>query len=318
MKRSFPVYVRVPLLMVIFYGLIEYFVDSGDKPAFVAHPEILILYGLFIFVLIAIEIVVAASRKILDRLMTDEERLEKERLEAMPISQQEWYKKMMKILTRSKSIEEEKSIEMDHEYDGIKELDNDLPPWWIYLFYVTIIFSFVYLVKYHMMGGDTQHDEYVKENEKALLAIEEYKKTAPDLLTVDQVVMLTDAADLAKGKALFEANCVACHMADGGGGIGPNLTDEYWILGGDIKDIFQTISEGGRDGKGMVPWKTQFKPTEIQQVASYVKSLTGTTPANPKAPEGDKYEEPTNKESTAETVVEEETTEEKTVEEVRE
>lgn len=289
MKKFFPIYVRIPLLMVLFYGLVEYFVDSGNKPAFVEYPEVLVLYLLFVFVLIAIEIMGAASRNIVNRLMTPEERAEKERLDNLPITESAWYKKMMKALTRSKAIEEEKEIELDHDYDGIRELDNDLPPWWKYLFYATIIFSFVYLIKYHLMDGDNQIEELNKEIAQAEIEIEEYKKTAPDMLTADQVVLLTDPADIAAGKAIFQQNCIACHGPEGGGGIGPNLTDDYWILGGDIKQVFTTISEGGRDGKGMVPWKGQFKPTEIQKIASFVKSLRGTNPANPKQPEGDLY-----------------------------
>ena len=101
-----------------------------------------------------------------------------------------------------------------------------------------------------------------------------------------------EAADMSAGEKIFQANCVACHMADGGGGIGPNLTDEYWILGGGIKNVFNTISEGGRDGKGMVAWKQTLKPVEMAQVASYVLTLGGTTPANPKEPQGDIWVDP--------------------------
>lgn len=104
---------------------------------------------------------------------------------------------------------------------------------------------------------------------------------------------MSDASDLSAGKAVFESMCIACHMADGGGGIGPNLTDKHWILGGDIKSVFKTVSEGGRSGKGMIAWKSQLKPIEIAQVSSYVLSLQGTTPANPKAPEGDIWESET-------------------------
>jgi len=124
------------------------------------------------------------------------------------------------------------------------------------------------------------------------LAIEEYKKTAKDLIDASTVELLTDPADITAGLNIFQANCVACHKADGGGGIGPNLTDNYWILGGGIKNVFNTISEGGRSGKGMVPWKNDFKPSEIAQVASYVLSLQGTTPAEPKEPEGDLWTDP--------------------------
>src|SRR5690606_11513047 len=306
MKRFFPIYVRVPLLIAIFYGLVEYLIDSGDKPSYVKYPETLILYLLFIFVLIAIEIMNSASKNIINQLMSPEERAEKARLEEQSIFESAWYKKLMKTLTKSKSIQEEKDIELDHDYDGIKELDNVLPPWWVFLFYVTIIFGVVYLAKYHLFGGDSQVVEFEKTMAQAKIDIEEYKKNAPDLLTVDNVVLLTDASDLAAGKEIFDQNCVACHAADGGGGIGPNLTDNYWILGGDIKDIFTVISEGGRDGKGMVPWKSQIKPSDIQKVASYIKSLVGTTPANPTEAEGDLYEEElVAEEGTTEDVAEE-------------
>jgi len=128
--------------------------------------------------------------------------------------------------------------------------------------------------------------------EVARLEIEEYKKTAKDLVDINTVELLTDAADLAAGKKIFEVNCVVCHMADGGGGIGPNLTDDNWILGGGIKNVFNTIAEGGRDGKGMVSWKPVLKPLEMAQVSSYLLTFVGTTPANPKAPEGDIWVDP--------------------------
>ncbi|NNK71261.1 MAG: c-type cytochrome, partial [Flavobacteriaceae bacterium] len=123
-------------------------------------------------------------------------------------------------------------------------------------------------------------------------AIEEYKKTAKDLVDINTVEVLTEASDLSSGKRIFETNCVACHMSDGGGGIGPNLTDENWILGGGIKNVFKTVSEGGRDGKGMIAWKMSLKPLEIAQVSSYVLQFEDTTPANPKAAEGDIWVNP--------------------------
>lgn len=289
MKKYFPAYVRVPLLFFAFYGIIEFAVDSGDRPAFISNPYILILLAFFLFLLIVLETVGGAVKQVLFRLMTPEEREEKERLDNLPLKEHEWYKKLMKKLTKTKSIDEEHELVMNHEYDGIKELDNDLPPWWTYLFYATIIFSVVYLAKYELFGGYTQIDEYNKKMELARIQIEEYKKNAPDLLTADQVTVLTEPADIAAGQALFETNCVACHKADGGGSIGPNLTDEYWILGGSIKDIFNTIMEGGRDGKGMIAWKQQIKPSDIQKISSYIITLQGTNPPDAKAPEGDKY-----------------------------
>jgi cytochrome c oxidase cbb3-type subunit 3 len=130
------------------------------------------------------------------------------------------------------------------------------------------------------------------EMARAEKEIEEYKKNSKNLVDASTVELLTDASDLKAGEAIFESKCVACHMSDGGGGIGPNLTDEYWILGGGIKNVFKTVSEGGRDGKGMVPWNTSLSPLEIAQVSSYVLGFQGTTPANPKDPEGELYVDP--------------------------
>jgi len=289
MKRFFPVYVRVPLLFMLFFILVESFIGSGDQPAFIQYPSVLLLLCLFVFVQIAVEIVVAAVNRVTDALLTPEEKAEKERLDNLPLSQTQGFKKLMNFLTKTKAQQDESTIELDHNYDGIKELDNDLPPWWIYLFYATIIFGVVYLIRFQLLGEDNQIQELNKEMAAAKIQVEEYKKTAPDMLTVDQVTVLTDASDIAAGKVIFDNNCVACHRADGGGGIGPNLTDQYWILGGDIKDIFHTIMEGGRDGKGMVAWKAQIKPSDIQKVASYILTLQGTNPADAKAPEGDLY-----------------------------
>ena len=124
------------------------------------------------------------------------------------------------------------------------------------------------------------------------------------MVDVTTVTLLTESSDLSAGKNIFTQNCVACHKADGGGGIGPNLTDEYWILGGGIKDVFQTISEGGRDGKGMVSWKSELKPLEMAQVASYVLQFQGTIPAEPKAAEGEIWINPENSDDSKELLFE--------------
>lgn len=288
MKKLFPVYVRVPLLFALFFFGIEWLVGGTPKaPAFLEQPVVLILLGLFLFALIAVEIVASATNKVIDRLLTPEERQEKERLANLSISESPWMKKVMKRITRTKGIEEEGTLLLNHDYDGIKELDNDLPPWWVGLFYMTVIFSIVYLFRFEVFGGDNQIAEFEKEMIRAQEQIDEYKKTAKDLITAEDAKYLTDPADLAQGKQLFETNCVACHMSDGGGGIGPNLADDYWILGGGIKNIFHTISEGGRDGKGMVAWKASIKASDIEKITSYVVTLNGTTPASPKEPEGD-------------------------------
>jgi cytochrome c oxidase cbb3-type subunit 3 len=284
--RNIPSWIRVPVVFFIILGAVEFFIDSGNKPAFIEYPAVMLFLLLVLLILIAIEAIIGALENVMLHKL-DEEAKARFLAEKENTFEFTWLKNTYKKLLGTKSIEEESEIILDHNYDGIKELDNNLPPWWLYGFYISIIFAIVYLLRFHVFNGYTQIDEYETELAEAREAIEAYKKTAKDLVDVNTVTLLTEAADLKAGKTIFETNCVACHMADGGGGIGPNLTDDHWILGGGIKNVFRTVSEGGRSGKGMIAWKQQLKPLEIAQVASYVLSLQGTTPANPKAAEGD-------------------------------
>jgi cytochrome c oxidase cbb3-type subunit 3 len=286
MKDLLPSWIRVPVVFFIIFGAVEFFIDSGEQPAFIKHPAVILFLLLILLILIAIEIIVSALENIMLHKLDDEAK-------AIFLAEKEksfkftWLKETYQNLLGQTPIEDEAEIILDHNYDGIKELDNNLPPWWIYGFYASIVFAAVYLLRYHVFSGPTQIDELETELADARIAIETYKKTAKNLVDINTVTQLTEAADLSAGKTIFETNCVACHMADGGGGIGPNLTDPNWILGGDIKSIFKTVSEGGRSGKGMIAWKQQLKPLEMAQVSSYVLTFEGTTPANPKAPEGD-------------------------------
>ena len=286
MKDLVPSWIRVPVVFFIIFGAIEFFIDSGEQPAFIKYPAVILFLLLILLILIAIEVIVSALENIMLHKLDDEAK-------AIFLAEKEksfkftWLKETYQNLLGQTPIEEEGEIILDHNYDGIKELDNNLPPWWIYGFYASIVFAAVYLLRYHVFSGPTQIDELETELADARIAIEAYKKTAKNLVDINTVTELTEAADLSAGKTIFETNCVACHMADGGGGIGPNLTDPNWILGGDIKSVFKTVSEGGRSGKGMIAWKQQLKPLEMAQVSSYVLTFEGTTPANPKAPEGD-------------------------------
>ena len=242
---------------------------------------------------IAIEIIAASLRNILYGGLDSKA---KELFEAAEAEKREnrfsGIKKIYFKLLGSKPGEDESEIILDHNYDGIKELDNKLPPWWVYMFYATIVFAVVYLIRFEVLDEYDQIDEYEIAVAEAKVAIEEYKKTAIDLVDASTVELLTDASDLSAGKAIFTNYCVVCHKADGGGGIGPNLTDSNWILGGGIKNVFNTIYEGGRDGKGMVSWKSELKPSEIAQVGSYLLTFEGTTPAEPKVAEGDIWVNP--------------------------
>jgi cytochrome c oxidase cbb3-type subunit 3 len=285
MKKLIPSYVRVPLIFAMVFIAMEYFIDSGNQPAFIKYPMVMLFLGVFLFLLIAIEIVMSAVDNVTYHLLTEEQKKQLEEAQSISFTESEFYKGLVKKLTLSKEIEQEADVMLSHNYDGIKELDNVLPPWWVYLFYGTIIFAGIYLVRYEILGSDNQAQEFDKEVAEAKIAVDEYNKTAPDMMNKEKVTLLTDASSIAAGKEIFTKNCVACHRPDAGGQIGPNLTDDMWINGGGIKNVFKTIIEGGRDGKGMISWKATIKPSDIQKVASYVLSLQGSKPVNPKPTE---------------------------------
>jgi cytochrome c oxidase cbb3-type subunit III len=194
-------------------------------------------------------------------------------------------------LTDAVPIERESEVMTDHEYDGIRELDNNLPPWWIYGFYGTIIFAFVYLFDYHVFGtSPLQLEEYKTELAEAELEKNSRLKEVAASVDEETVIALTDAAALASGKNLYIKNYTTCHGQGGEGLVGPNLTDVYWIHGGGIKNVFKTIKYGVPE-KGMIAWQTQLNPESMQKVASYILTLQGTKPANPKDPQGEEWKE---------------------------
>ena len=171
---------------------------------------------------------------------------------------------------------------LDHEADGIRELDNKLPRWWVWLFYGTIGFAAFYLIYYHVLGGPLMADEYRKE----MKAGEAIKSAAMNTFEQNLATLAPskDPQVLSNGKATFLKLCAPCHRADGGGLVGPNLTDDYWIHGSNFVDNVNTIWNGVPQ-KGMVTWKGTLKPSEVLAVASYIYTLRGTRPPNPKPPE---------------------------------
>jgi cytochrome c oxidase cbb3-type subunit 3 len=201
--------------------------------------------------------------------------------------------------------EEEKAKLMgNHSYDGITELDNFMPPWLQWVFVSTIVVAVIYFVHYTVLGtGATGIEEYQEELRIEALAAEVRKATQAAGIDENSVVFDESQGAISAGKTIFESNCAACHAADGGGGVGPNLTDEYWLHGGSINDVFTVVKYGVIE-KGMIPWQDQLSPEQMQQVASYILTLKGTAPANPKAPQGEPYsgtpsETPTAADSTA-------------------
>jgi cytochrome c oxidase cbb3-type subunit 3 len=210
-----------------------------------------------------------------------------------------FWKRSLKTLTAVVPIEKEDSIDLGHSYDGIRELDNRLPPWWLYGFYATIAIGIAYMWYYHVYTDWTSQGEYQEEVRIAEVKKADFLQNMALQVDETNVEMLTSEVSLANGKKLFTSLCVAGHAADGGGGIGPNFTDNYWIHGGSIKDIFKTVKYGVPE-KGMISWQDQLNPVQMHEVSSYIKTLTGTTPAAPKDPQGDLYEEKAPEEAPAE------------------
>lgn len=193
-------------------------------------------------------------------------------------------KKLNKILTDGVAIEDEHQILIDHEYDGIQELDNNLPPWWVWLFYISIIWAVFYLIHYHVTKtGDNQIQEYEKVMIAKKAEVEEYLKFMAMNVDETSATLMEDSGDLKEGKSIFDQNCVACHLSDGSGKIGPNLTDKYWIYGYDVKELFGVIKYG--TANGMPEHASKLKPTQIQQVASYILHFTPVEGGA--APQGD-------------------------------
>ncbi|MBP6432509.1 MAG: c-type cytochrome, partial [Ferruginibacter sp.] len=195
-----------------------------------------------------------------------------------------------KFFTKAVPVEKEADFLLDHDYDGIKELDNALPPWWKYGFYITIVVGIIYLFNFHGFGnGKNPTQEYMAEMDKAKIEKEIFEANNKDKIDEANVPM-ANADGIGAGKKIYETKCVACHGAKGEGGAGPNLTDNFWLHKGSLNDIYNTIKVGYPD-KGMQSWATEFTPKEMSLIASYVKTLHGTNPPNGKAPQGDLFTE---------------------------
>ncbi|NDA61357.1 MAG: hypothetical protein EBX50_04870 [Chitinophagia bacterium] len=193
-----------------------------------------------------------------------------------------WWDKINKF----KPVQEESNIDLGHDYDGIRELDNRLPPWWLYGFYACIVFAVVYLYRFHVShSAPLSGEEYQLAVIQAAADKEAYLAKAANKVDENTIMYQSSPDYLAGGQKIFTTACAPCHLADGGGSVGPNLTDDFWLHGGTIKDIFKTIKYGYPE-KGMKSWQDDYTPSQIAQLASFVKSLHGTHPAKPKDPQG--------------------------------
>lgn len=197
-----------------------------------------------------------------------------------------WTRLRKKYWEDAVPIEKEAEIISDHAFDGIRELDNRLPPWWVNMFILTVIWAVGYMYYYHWGGnGPSQKQEYDTEVEKAKKEIAMALANQANLVDEANVTMLEDNGLIGQGELIFKSSCASCHDITLKGGVGPNLTDEYWIHGGGIKNVFKTIKYGVPD-KGMIAWQATLRPADIQKVASYIISKQGSNPPDPKAPQG--------------------------------
>ena len=209
------------------------------------------------------------------------------RLYELPTVHDTWSGKVLGLLIGDARLVtgEHKDEQMAHNYDGITEFDNDLPPWWKYGFYFTIVFAIGYLYYYQVAKiGQLQTAEYETEMQQGALLV---SAAAADPNKLTTYAALTAPAELGAGQSLFATNCAPCHGASAEGKVGPNLTDDYWLHGGEINHIYKTI-KFGVSSKGMVAWKGKLAGKQILQVASYIRSLHGSKPANAKPPQGEK------------------------------
>lgn len=262
-----------------------YFYERGFSIALLAVAGVVILGALW-----ALTHLLNMMVKVQQFKIYQEQGLEAYLEETKKAPQESFWQRMYKRWTQVVPVEKEQDILFDHEFDGIRELDNRLPPWWVALFVITVIFAGVYMIYYHVSGaGPSSTEEYAMEVKQAEEAVQAFLAKQANKVDETTVVALTDPQDISLGKTIWDANCVACHGAGGEGGVGPNMADEYWIHGGTIKDIFRTIKYGVPE-KGMIAWQTQLRPSDMQRVASFILTLQGTNPPNPKAPEGEKMD----------------------------
>ncbi|WP_221393850.1 c-type cytochrome [Dyadobacter sp. NIV53] len=247
----------------------------------VSGTEILlcVLLAILFFMAVMIVIVLFKALSVLKQFSKTSEQQD-----SKAVFSDQWWKKFRGI---GVSLTDEKEILIDgHDYDGIQELDNRMPPWLQSLFIASIGIALFYAVYYFSGIGDLQIAELDKEIAIAEMEKKAYIEKAGASMDENTVTQLTEETVLSQGKAIFTEKCTACHGADGGGAVGPNLTDDYWLHGGGIKNLFKVVKYGVPE-KGMISWEKQLSPTDIQKVASYVLSLKGTKPANPKEPQGE-------------------------------
>ena len=259
--------------------------SAGELMNYIGYGAI--VFSLLLFVIVML--VVLRAFKTIARALLGPDALKKQ-VEEKVVAEKPKNSTVNKLLSL-RPLSEEKDLIMEHEFDGIHELDNPTPAWFMALFYSTIVFAVCYLLIYHVFGvGQLQDAEYKTEMAIANKEKEAFLAKSANNIDESSVKISTDATLISDGKAIFIASCSPCHGAAGQGVVGPNLTDDYWLHGGSIGSVFKTIKYGVTD-KGMPNWDKQLSPKQIASVANYIKSIHGSSPANPKAPQGEKEDD---------------------------
>lgn len=272
------------LIALVFLAATPVLVFGQSSGSFVEtyFAEIVLSIALGVALVALLLLVVTLQAVMVFRKSEEEEQVVKET----------WFSKWWQSVNSFKPMEQETVVLTTHEYDGIRELDNNLPPWWKGLFYVTIVFGVFYLINFHIIGtGQTQAEEYETEMAVAAKQVAEYKAALLELEGPSEEPV-TGPEAIAAGKVVYQKFCSACHGAQGQGGIGPNFADQYWIHGGSMANIITTIEEGVPT-KGMISWKNQLSGAEIQQVAAFIYEMEGTNPDGQKEPQGELFERAT-------------------------
>ena len=259
--------------------------DPTNHPAFPLY-----VIGFLVFIALILTIIAAVIVLRVLNLLAENAAIEKAAKLGIPyVPPQSWWSRFWLDANALVPLEEEKNIELDHNYDGIRELDNHLPPWWKGLFYGSMVFAVVYMAVFHLSSSlPLSEQEYQNEVSLAAEQVRMLKASQPaEVIDENKLSFDNNAAMIAKGKSVFlSSNCGSCHRNDGGGNaIGPNLTDAYWLHGGDIKNVFTTIKNGVVE-KAMPAWGKVMSQKDVRDLAFYVMSLQGTNPANAKAPQG--------------------------------
>lgn len=283
------------IFSVLFFLLaIPTFAQSGEASSTNLETMLIVVLSFVLIVAVLILIIGLYLVKIITMILLEDKKLKAaaEGKEFIAEEKKSLWSKLMNKASDAVPIEEEESIMLDHDYDGIHELDNHLPPWWKWLFYFTIAWGVIYLLVYHVFDAlPLQQEEYSIVMEDAKIAREALMALEGNNIDENNVEFSDAAEVLASGKAIYDRECVACHAPEGQGLIGPNFTDNYWLHGGSINDIFKTIKYGVPQ-KGMIAWQSKLTPSDMRDVSSYILTFVGTTPQNPpapKAPEGQEY-----------------------------